>query len=138
MANSKNVVNAKKVAVGVGAGLAAAALASAGYYFFGHPKRAVHRKKAMKWAQGLHADVVKKTAKLEKLNEKAYHAVIDEAMTKYAKMKSVAAPELAAAVKELKSNWASMEREAKRAMPKKKVATKKAPAKKAPAKKKKS
>lgn len=102
-----------KVALGVGLGLAAAA-AGAGYYFFGTPKGKVARKKAAKWADDLKADVVKKAKKLEKMDERAYRAIIDESTKAYERIKSIDKKDLGAAATELKKNWKHIEAEMNR------------------------
>jgi hypothetical protein len=107
-------VNTKKVAVGVGLGLAAAAAAGAGYYFYGSKNAAGNRKKAARFATSLKADVVKKAKKLEKIDARAYHKVVDEAMKAYKSVKSIDQKDLASAAAELKSNWKHIEAEINR------------------------
>ncbi len=103
--------NTKKVALGVGLGLAAAAAAGAGYYFYGSKDAKTHRKKVAKWAGDMKEDVVKRAKKLQKLDEKAYKAIVDESVKAYERVKSIDKADLAAAAAELKSNWKTVERE---------------------------
>ncbi len=103
--------NKKKVALGVGLGLAAAAAAGAGYYFYGSKEATKHRKKVAKWAGDMKDDVVKRAKKLQKLDEKAYKAIVDESVKAYERVKSIDKADLAAAAAELKSNWKNVERE---------------------------
>ena len=98
-------VNTKKVAAGVGLGLAAAAAGAAGFFFFGSKDAAKHRQKASAWSRKLHADVVKKAKSLKKLDEKAMRTIVDESTSAYAKVKSIDKADLAGAARELKSNW---------------------------------
>lgn len=104
----------KKVALGVGAGLATVAALGAGYYFFGSKNSAQHRKKAVRWANDLKTDVLRGAKKLKKLDEKAYKTIVDESMKAYAGIKSIDKDDLARAGKELKQNWKRVEAEMKR------------------------
>ena len=94
-------MNKKNVAVGIGL----AAAASAGYYFFGSKNAAKHRAKSAVWAKEMKRDVVKKAKTLKKLDERAYKAMVDEAMRAYVTMKSVDKKDVQAAAKELKEGW---------------------------------
>ncbi len=98
-------MNKKKVAAGVGLGLAAAAAGAAGYFFFGSKDAAKRRAKAAAWSRKLHAEVVSKAKKLKKLDEKAIRTIVDESSRAYEKVKSVDKADLAGAARELKSNW---------------------------------
>lgn len=102
-----------KVAVGVGLGLAAAA-AGAGYYLFGTQGGKVARKKASKWADDLKSEVVKKAKKLQKMDERAFHTIVDESTKAYERVKSINKDDLGAAAAELKSNWKHIEAEINR------------------------
>jgi len=105
--------NKKKVAVGVGLGLAAAG-AAAGYYFYGSKNAAGNRKKAAHFATALKADVVKNAKKMQKVDARAYHKVVDEAMKAYKSVKSIDQKDLASAAAELKANWKNIEAEINR------------------------
>lgn len=108
-------MNKKKVAVGVGLGLAAAgAAAAAGYYFYGSKHAAGNRKKAAVWANKLKADVLKNAKKAKKLDERAYHAIVNEAMKAYQNVRSIDKSDLRSAAGELKANWKAVEREINR------------------------
>ncbi|OGZ11053.1 MAG: hypothetical protein A3C93_01620 [Candidatus Lloydbacteria bacterium RIFCSPHIGHO2_02_FULL_54_17] len=107
--------NKKKIAVGVGLSLAAAAAAAgAGYYFYGSKHAAGNRKRAAAWAEDFKADVVAKTKKLKKFDERAYRVAVDEAMKAYANVRTIDKKDLARAAAELKGNWQAIAREAKR------------------------
>ncbi|OGZ08659.1 MAG: hypothetical protein A2942_02610 [Candidatus Lloydbacteria bacterium RIFCSPLOWO2_01_FULL_50_20] len=105
----------KKKALGVGLGLAAAASAlGAGYYFYGSKHAAGNRKKAARWANDFKAEVVKKAKKVKKLDERAFHAVVDEAMKAYGTVRSIDKADLRSLAAELKTNWKNVEREINR------------------------
>jgi hypothetical protein len=80
-------VSKKKVALGVGAGLAAlAAAGAAGYYFYGSKDAGKNRKKAGAWANKMKSDVVKAAKKAKKLDQKAVHAIVTNAESAYRRM----------------------------------------------------
>ena len=119
-------MNKKNVAVGIGL----AAAASAGYYFFGSKNAAKHRAQSATWAKDMKRDVVKKAKTLKKLDERAYKAMVDEAMRAYVTMKSVDKKDVRAAAQELKEGWEHVREEVARSA-KKTGRTVKASAKKA-------
>lgn len=134
-----------KTALEVGAVVAAAA--AAGYYFYGDKNAKKHRAAASKWAKGMKADVLKEAKKLKKLDQKAVGSIVDKASAAYMTARSVDKKDVAAAARELKKHWKSVQAElgaagakvksaAKKAMKKAtpKKAVKKRPAKKAPKK----
>lgn len=107
---------AKKMSTGakvaVGAGLAAIAVAGvAGAYFLYGKDGAKNRKKVKAWGLRAKADVMDKLEKSKMVTEENYRMIVDGALTKYAKLKSVAPEELAALSKELKSHWKSIKAE---------------------------
>lgn len=105
-------LNKKRVALGAGLGLAAAAGAlGAGYYFYGSKHAAVNRKKASVWVNDFKSDVVKNAKKLKKFDEHAYRVVVDEAMKAYQGVKSIDKADLRSVAAELKQNWKIIERE---------------------------
>lgn len=104
-------MNKKKVAVGVGLGLAAAAAAGAGYYFYGSKHAAGNRKRAAAWASDFRTDVLTNAKKLQKLDERSYRKIVDEAMKAYARLKTIDKADLASAARELKGNWKAVKRE---------------------------
>ena len=61
-------MNKKKVAMGVGLGLAAAGALGAGYYLYGSKNAAGNRKKAARFARAFHANILRKAKKLKKLD----------------------------------------------------------------------
>ncbi len=107
-------IGKKKVALGVGLGLATATAAAAGYYFYGSKHAAGNRKKTSRFVNKLKADVVKNAKKMKKIDERAYHIIVDEAMSAYKNMKSIDKHDLQSAAMELKQNWRAVEREINR------------------------
>jgi hypothetical protein len=111
-------------AVEIGAGLAATGAAAAlAYYFYGSDKAKQHRKKAAKWAHDMKGEVVKEIDYLRKTGPDGVAEVVDRVSRAYKDMRGVGSDELKRVVKELKSNWQLVQREAK-------AVTKKKPAKK--------
>jgi len=98
-----------------GAGAAAlAAAAAAGvatYYFYGTKNAKRHRQSASKWAKGMQKDVEKGVKSLKKIDSKTVARVVDDAAAAYQGMRGVAAEDVRAAAKELKSNWRRMQTE---------------------------
>ncbi|MDD2657740.1 MAG: hypothetical protein PHD04_03735 [Candidatus Pacebacteria bacterium] len=108
---------AKKNMMKVGAGLAAAGAAAAAagyYYFYGSTTAKKHRKIAAKWATAMKKEVLKETKRLEKASPKAFAAIVDRVAKTYEIARSVDTAELRRAAKELKENWETVQREAKR------------------------
>lgn len=105
----------KKVATGVGLGLAAAAATAAGaFYAFGGKKGAKNRHKVVKWAGDLKKDVVKQAKKVKKLDEQAYHAIVDEVANAYHAIQDIDPDHVMAAAGELKDGFAHVRKELKR------------------------
>lgn len=140
---AKKQIDGKKVALGVGLGLASAALGGAAYYFYGAKGAKANRKKAEKWAHDMKAEVIKKAKLAKKLDEKAMKTIVAEVGKAYEKVQSIDKKDVAMLANELKGNFAEIKKEvervsatgAKKAVKAvKKVAKKVAPAKKAVAK----
>jgi|ERR1035437_3548832 Ribonuclease G/E len=112
----KKMTNAKKTAIEVGAGLAAAgaAVAAAGYYFYGSTGAKKHRKIAAKWATDMKKEVIKEAKKLEVASPKAFANIVDHVAKTYQAARNVDATEVKRAAKELKENWDSVQKETKR------------------------
>ncbi|MEA2701359.1 MAG: hypothetical protein QOE22_68 [Candidatus Parcubacteria bacterium] len=95
-----------KTAMEVGAGvLAAAAVAGAGYWFYGDKNAKKHRKAANVWVKNMKKDVVKNAKKLKRLDQKAMARIVDEASALYEGARSVDRKDLRQAANELKRNW---------------------------------
>lgn len=121
------------------AAVAAAAAGAATYYFYGTKSAKKHRQAASKWAKGLQKDVQKGVRSLRKVDAKTVARVIDDAAAAYQGVRGVAANDVRAATKELKSNWTRIQKEltpsgAVRRAVKKAVSTAKKSVKKTPKK----
>jgi len=107
-------VRKTKVALGVGAGLAALAAAGAGYYFYAAKDAAKNRKKAAAWAKKMKADVIRAAKKVEKLDEQAMHTIIANTEAAYRAMRNLKPEEVAQAAAELRAHWEKVKAEATR------------------------
>lgn len=94
----------QKIALEVGAGVAAIAAAAAGVYFM-TGKNAKNRKKVAKWANNFKEDVVLDLNKAGKVTKQTYAKIVDTAAQNYKGLKNVSAAELTAVAAELKSSW---------------------------------
>ncbi|MHB8860603.1 MAG: hypothetical protein ACYC48_02610 [Minisyncoccota bacterium] len=108
-------MSAGKIALEVGAGLAAAGAAAAtGYFFYGSKDAKKNRKIAAKWATDMKKEVLKEAKRLENATPKAFAAMVDSVAKTYQSARSVDAADMKRAAKELKENWEMVQREAKR------------------------
>jgi hypothetical protein len=107
----KKISSKGKIALGVGAGLAALAAAGAGYYFYGAKEAGKNRKKAAVWANKMKMDVIRAAKKVKKLDEKALHAIIANVESAYRKMKNVRTEDVAEAAAELRTHWKKVQAE---------------------------
>lgn len=130
MATKKAAKKATKKGVSAGTVIGITALAAAGVaagvFLFG--KNGTKNRKAIKsWTLKAKADILEKMEKAKDMSEDTYHAIVDTATAKYAKLKDVTPEELAALAKELKSHWKTIKRETSGVMkPKAKKSAKKA------------
>jgi hypothetical protein len=109
-ASKKKGVPVAGIAAGV---IAAAAAASATYYFYAAKDAKKHRKVAAKWANDMKLEVVREAKKLEKLDDKVMHEIVDRVAKTYRAAKSVDPAEIRQAAMELKANWENMRAELK-------------------------
>lgn len=106
---AKKNTNAKKAAeVGAGVLAAGAAMAAAGYYFYGSKNAAKNRKIAAKWAGNLKNDVVKQAKKVQHIDKKQLAVIVDQAAAAYETVRSVDKKDLQKAARELKNNWQAL------------------------------
>jgi hypothetical protein len=98
----KNKSNVGKV-IAISAGVAA--LAAAGYFFFG-PNGEKNRKKMKGWMIKMKGEIVEKMEKVKHVTEPLYHSIVDSVAKKYSA--TVDKKELASIVKELKTHWNSI------------------------------
>lgn len=112
---AKKRTNKRKIAIEIGAGLAAAGAAAAvGYYFYASKSAKKHRKVAAKWANNLKKDVIREARRLEKIDPKKLEQVIDTVVSSYQGLRSVNKADLKRAASELKSNLTLVAKEAKK------------------------
>lgn len=123
----KNGGNKTGAKVGVGLGLAAAAIAGA-FYLYGK-EGAKRRAKIRGWALKAKGEVLEKLENLKDVNEETYNKVVDTVAEKYKKAKGVDLAEVTALVADMKRHWGNIRRQMN--PPKKAPARKKPAAKKA-------
>ena len=100
-----------KVAAGVGTGVAAlAAAGAAAYFFYGSKKAAANRKKAGQWAHKAKAEVIRDLKKAKKIDQAAYHKVVNGVMNRYSKMGSANKKEIAVLTKQAKGQWKNIQK----------------------------
>ena len=107
--------------VSVGAGVAA--LAAAGYCFWG-PNGKKNQKATKSWMIKMKGDVVEKLESMEEISKETYDKVVDAASRAYETAAGNKA-DVEKMAKELKSHWKSIAAKAMKAMPKAKKAVKK-------------
>jgi len=104
-----------KLAAEIGAGLVtAAAVAAAGYYFYGSKNAKDHRKVATKWAGDMKKEVVRRAKGLKEMTEKDFTKIVNAVANTYRGVKKIDTADLKRAANELKSNWRAVKREIKR------------------------
>ena len=100
----------KKVNVGISVGIAAAAAALAGYFFYG--KDGKKRLKKLKgWMLRAKGEIIEKVERLKEVNEESYYAIVDEVLHRYTKAREVGKDELLALSSELKKHWKDIREE---------------------------
>jgi hypothetical protein len=98
----KRKSHAVRNAVAVGAGVAA--LAAAGYFFFG-PNAQKNRKKMKGWMLKMKSEVVENMELVKDMSEPVYHKIVDAAAAKYIATGAIAKQDVAALAAELKKQW---------------------------------
>lgn len=123
---AKNSKIAGKV-VGVGAGLAAAAVIGA--YFLGGKHGAKNRAKVKSWMLKARGEVLERVEKLEAVSEGAYKKAVQEVAKKYSQVKNIDPKDINSFTADLKKHWRAIGKEitkgAKKAIMKKKSSAKK-------------
>jgi hypothetical protein len=95
--------------IAVGAGLAAAAIAAAGaYWFYGSSDAKKHRAQVKSWMLKARAEVLEAVEKLGDIDKQTYLNIVDQIVGRYSKLQGVTASELASVTKDLKSTWSHM------------------------------
>lgn len=101
----------RRVAVEAGVGvMTAAALATAAAYLLSSKAQ---RRKAKTWAMKARREVAKNVKMARRMTGKEYTRVVDSAMKRYGSLHGVGSAELKRAAKDLKAEWARIERDAK-------------------------
>ena len=107
------MVKKKNHRYGVGLGIAgAAALAAAGAYFLYGKDGAKNRKIVKGWALKAKGEVLEKMEELGSISKEAYERIVDRVGEKYSHVRSVNKKDLGKLVRELKSQWNSIVKEA--------------------------
>jgi hypothetical protein len=99
----------------IGAAVAAGAAAAAGYYFYASPRAKQHRDAFVKWASALKEDVVYQAERVKNLNAESFGKIVDAVASTYEGVRSIDAADLKRAVRELKANWKTVQREIQQA-----------------------
>jgi len=96
----------KSNAVGIGVAITAAAVAAAGAYFlYGSKNAAKNRKKIKGWTLQAKGEVLEQMERIKNLSQEDYERLVDRVMTRYRRVGSAAAPEVAKLARELKGHW---------------------------------
>ena len=97
----------------IGAGIGLAALAAAGTYFLYGKRGAKNRETIAGWALQLKGQVLEKLEKLKDVDQKAYNELVEEAVERFGRVKSVSAAELKLITADLKSAWSHIDKQLK-------------------------
>jgi len=106
----KKTTGVSKTAIGVGAGLVAAAAAGA-YFLFGTEHGVKTQKKIRGWAVKAKGEVMDKIEDMKEVTEENYYNTIDTVVGKYKKLKKVQGTEVDALIKDLKKHWKNIKKE---------------------------
>lgn len=103
----------------IGIGIAGAIAAAAGAYFlYGSTKGPARRKVVRTWIVKMKGDVMEEVENMKELSEDSYHEAIDKIAEKYSKIKDINTKELATTIKQLKSHWKDIKKEANKVVKK--------------------
>jgi hypothetical protein len=99
-------------AIGLGAGLAAAAVAAALGSYLLTGKRAANTKRVLKsWMLKAKGEVLAQLENMEDLSQTAFDNAVDTVAAKYSKMAGVSKAEVEEMAKDLKKHWKTVEKE---------------------------
>ena len=128
MAKKKTTKNLSKgEKVGIGVGITAAALATAGAYFlYGSKNAEKNRKKVKSWMLKAKAEVLETLEKAESMTKAEYEALVDVVAGTYLKVKDSSKAEVQAFKKEMKEHWPLIEQKGKKVVKKAVSSAKKA------------
>jgi hypothetical protein len=104
-----------KTAVGIGA-LAAALAVVAGVHYLSGERGKKNRAKLKSWMVKAKREVIARVERIEELDRKAYHAVVDEVARRYRGLKDVDPDELRAMAADMKAHWSNIHRRMQRGM----------------------
>lgn len=107
-----------ETAVGIGAGVAA--LGAAAYLLFG-PNGKKNQKALRGWTIKMKGEIIEKLEQVKEITEPVYQDIVSKVEAKYAKLKNIKPEELAEIVGDIKKQWKSIVKEAKKTAPKKVV-----------------
>jgi len=99
-----------KTAIGVGAGLVAAAAAGA-YFLFGTEKGKNTQKAIRGWAVKAKGEVMDKMEDMKDVTEDGYYNIVDSVVGKYKKLKKVQSTEVDSLISDLKKHWKNIKKE---------------------------
>lgn len=103
MAQAKKGMSGKtKAAIGVGAGLAAAAVAA---YLLTGKRGKENRGKVKAWAKKMQSDISREIGKLKQVSKQQYLAIISEVAARY---KNIDQAEVDMIVSDLKKHWQNL------------------------------
>ncbi len=88
-----------------GVGIGMAALAAAGTYFLYGKKGAKNRAKISGWMLKMKGEVLEKMENLPKLDQEAYHKLVDASAARYGRVKNTSASELKIVTADMKRAW---------------------------------
>ena len=114
----------RKQAIGIGAGLAAAAVAAAGAYFLYGKRGAQNRKKVRGWMLKAKGEILERLEQVKDLNREKYEEIVDTVIRRYRGVKGLDGREISRLVTELKSYWGNISRARGSAAPKRRPARK--------------
>lgn len=100
----KKMSNSRKVAAGLGVGLAVATAVAGAYFLYG--KQGVKtRRKVKSWMLKARAEVMDQIEQAKSFNQKNYNQAIQAVAQKYRQLKNIDSREVDRLVGELKSHW---------------------------------
>lgn len=102
-----------RLAVEIGAGVAALAAGAAAAYFLTGDKGVKNRKKIKAWMLNAKKEVVAGVKKMEKVNKAGYNSLVKKVVERYKAAKDVSPQEIASLVKEINGHWKNIEKHLK-------------------------
>lgn len=115
MPKKKKAAARKVMAMRVGAGVAAGiAGALAGAYLL-YARTKPQQKKAKVWVVKARKAAAVEAKQLANIGEKEYHRIVEKSMKHYGAVNKIGAAEVAAAVRDAKSEWKHIQMQAKKA-----------------------